>query len=262
MGLALHDLPAELCERVIAACREREPDAVGVLVHGSYALGTARPDSDLDLDIIIATSPSVHYRTWFEHRGTGMPLHVSARSDLTLETWRQSAREPARWAMGLPAELIHAWLWSADDRVRAEIGAHPVVRKPGAEPEVEDMVEAFGKVRRAAEVNDELGVRFAAQEVARCAAPCVAALNEPAPVRDPRGALDLLGALPIAPEGWPDDLVRCLGLMPAPTRAVIEAAERVVGGTLRLLRTRAPHADPQPEIARYLIDGTFERLIA
>lgn len=262
MGLRLHALPAELRERVISACREREPDAIGVLAHGSYALGTARPDSDLDLDIIIAGSPTVHYRTWFERRENAMPLHISARSDLTLEVWRQSAREPASWAMGLPVELTYAWLWSADDRVKAEIGARPVVRKPGTKPEVEDMVEALLKLRRAAEVSDDIGVRLAAQDAARFAAPCVAVMNKPAPVRDPRGALDSLGALPIAPEGWQDDLVRCLGLVPVPTRQVIEAAERMVRGTLRLLRKRAPHADPQPEIARYLMDGTFERLIA
>lgn len=261
-SLSLRDLPTDLRERVIASCREREPSAVGVLVHGSYATATARPDSDLDLGIFISGSPTAHYRTWFEERAAPKPLHISARSDLSLETWQREASEPKSWAMGLPVELRYAWLWSADERLRAAIGECPVLRKPGVKPEVEDMVEALLKARRAHATGDEIGVRFAAQAAARSAAPCVAALNQPAPVRDPRTALDTLTTLPIAPERWAVDLLACLGLAPQAAPGVIVAAERLVGGVLRLLRERDPAVDPQPDIARYVADGTFERLLA
>ena len=37
------------------------------------------------------------------------------------------------------------------------------------------------------------------------------------------------------------------------------AAERLARGLLALIRERAPGVDPQPEVGRYLADGTLER---
>jgi hypothetical protein len=261
MGMSLRDLPDGLRERVIASCRVREPTAIGVLVHGSYATGSAREDSDLDLDIFITAHPSAHYRTWFEDREGRSPLHVSARSDLTLEVWEQEAEDPEGWALGIPVELEHAWLWCADDQLRLAVGDRPVLRKPGSEPEVEDMVEALLKLRRAADSGDELGVRLAAQAAARSAAPCVAALNTPEAAYDPRSALDVLLGLALVPQCWADDVVAGLGLASQPVERIRASTERLVLGVLRLLRETDPFADPQPEIARYISDGTFERLL-
>jgi predicted nucleotidyltransferase len=53
MGLSLGDLAAGLIDRVVASSREREPGTTGILVHGSYAMGRARPESDLDLAIFV-----------------------------------------------------------------------------------------------------------------------------------------------------------------------------------------------------------------
>jgi predicted nucleotidyltransferase len=39
--------------RVIERLREAEPDAIGILAHGSYATGRARPESDLDLAVLL-----------------------------------------------------------------------------------------------------------------------------------------------------------------------------------------------------------------
>jgi hypothetical protein len=259
--MSWRDLPDDLRDRVIASCRDREPSAAGILIHGSYVTGTARQDSDLDLGIFIAGPASAHYRTWFEDRQGAAPLHVSARSDLTLTVWRQEAAEPAEWAMGIPVELEQAWLWCGDEKLRAAIGDRPVLRKPGARPEVEDMVNALLKLRHANHVDDQLGARLAAQDAARFAAPCVAALNSPESARDPRSALDVLLNLAVVPGCWAADVVTCLGLARQSAEQVSAAAERLVPGVLRLLRETNPHADPQPDIARYVIDGTFERLI-
>jgi phosphoribosyl-AMP cyclohydrolase len=261
MGLSLGDLSAGLTDRVVASSREREPGATGILVHGSYATGRARPDSDLDLAIFVSGPPTVHYRTWFEERKGQLPLHVSARSDLTVEIWKQEAMTPADWALGIPVELAHVWLWPGDGYLRNTLGDNPVVRKPGAAPEVEDMVDALLKARLAVVTGDSIGLRLAAQDAVRFAAPCVVALNTPERARDPRSALTTILGLPVAPLGWRDDVVTCLGLSSRGDHDVAAAGERLVRGVLRLLRETDPYVDPQPDIARYLIDGTFEKIL-
>jgi hypothetical protein len=50
-----------------------------------------------------------------------------------------------------------------------------------------------------------------------------------------------------------------LGLAYATDDEVEAAALRLGRELLVLLRERAPDVDPQPEIARYLADGTLER---
>ena len=84
-------------------------------------------------------------------------------------------------------------------------------------------------------------------------------LNAPLTVRNRveavRAALDLA----VAPDGWADDLAALLAVAPADDARVRAAAERLARGVLALLRERAPDVDPQPEIGRYLADGTLER---
>jgi phosphoribosyl-AMP cyclohydrolase len=261
MGLSLGDLAAGLTDRVVASSRERQPGTTGILVHGSYATGRARPESDLDLAIFVSGPPTVHYRTWFEMREGQLPLHVSARADLTVEIWKREAMTPAGWALGIPVELAHVWLWPGDGHLLNTLGDNPVVRKPGAAPEVEDMVDALLKARSAAVTGDPIGLRLAAQDAVRFAAPCVAALNTPERARDPRSALTTILGLPVAPVGWSDDVVTCLGLSSRSDQDVAAAGERLVRGVLRLLRETDPYVDPQPDIARYLIDGTFEKIL-
>ena len=64
--LTLADLPEGLLDRVVAALRQAEPAAVGVLVTGSYAGGRATSQSDLDVTVLTAVPALGHYRTWFE----------------------------------------------------------------------------------------------------------------------------------------------------------------------------------------------------
>lgn len=261
MSLSISDLGTELIEQVIGSCRSKEPGVEGILVHGSYATGLAEAESDLDLDLFIAGGPTVYYRTWFEPRDGKPPLHVSARSDLSIEVWQREGREPEPWALGLPVELPHVWLWCGNKRLAAALGERPVLSKPGSPPEIEDMVDALVKLRRAVRAGDELGVRLEAQAAARNAAPTVVALNKPAPVRDPRSALAAIIALPVAPPGWRSDFVVAAGLASTSIDDVTAATNRLVAGTLQLARRVDPGIDRQPEIERYLIDGTLERML-
>jgi hypothetical protein len=56
-------------------------------------------------------------------------------------------------------------------------------------------------------------------------------------------------------------VVACLGLTPAVQGEVFAAAEPLVLRTLRFLRETDPTVDRRPDIARYISDGTFERLL-
>lgn len=261
VGASVSDLEPDLTRRVIGSCRAREPSAAGILVHGSFATGRASRESDLDLALFIEGEPSEHYRTWFEARDGLPPLHVSARCDLNIEVWAEERSEPEDWALGLPVALPHVWLWLSDRRLAEVLGDHPVLSKPGTPPEIEDMVDAAVKMRRHAFGGDELGARLEAQAAARFAAPTVCALNDPEPVTDPRSALAAVLALPVAPAGWKADFPVAMGLTAAAFDEIVEATIRLVTGTLRLARERNPGVDRQPEIERYLVDGTFERLL-
>jgi predicted nucleotidyltransferase len=261
VGWSVSDLEPGLIEVVISSCRAREPRVAGILVHGSYATGLARPESDLDLGLFIEGKASEHYRTWFEDREEREPLHVSARCDLNLQVWEAEREEPEGWALGLPVELDHVWLWCGDPKLTDALGDSPVLRKVGTLPEIEDMVDSTLKMRRHLRDGDELGVRLAAQTAARYAAPTVCALNEPEPVADPRSALAAVLALEITPPEWRADFPIAVGLTGAPVRDVVAATNRLVSGTLRLARERKPSVDRQPEIERYLCDGTLERLL-
>jgi hypothetical protein len=73
--------------------------------------------------------------------------------------------------------------------------------------------------------------------------------------------VDELLTLPIAPDRWSYDMTGCLGLAARTNPGIRESAERLVLGVLQMLRAINPYADPQPDIAKYIIDGTFERII-
>jgi hypothetical protein len=95
--LQLDDLPSGLVEHLVATLRGYEPTAVAVIVTGSYAVGRATLQSDLDLTVLTALPPRGHYRTWFEPRDP-QPLHISAGA-ASLESWVTEGSEPADWSL-------------------------------------------------------------------------------------------------------------------------------------------------------------------
>ena len=246
-----------LAQSIVGRLRGAEPAALAVLVTGSYAKRTASPESDLDLTVVTNHDPNARYWTWFEHRLRRRPLHVSVDA-VTLRQWYQQASEPATWSLGFAAVVDGIYLWATPDAVEA-LGDPPLRRHPSAAPELEDFVEAILKAKRAVRAQDELGLRWFAQGAAELVPGLLRPLNTVPAVADRRVALEAALALEVSPEHYRDDLVVCLGLVQASKSQVAAAVERLAGELLAFLRTHAPDVDPQPDLARYLSDGTLER---
>jgi hypothetical protein len=150
------------------------------------------------------------------------------------------------------------YVW-ATAAARAALGDPPSNAHPPAEPELEDFVEFLGKVRRSARLGDSIGVRTFAHEVAALAPGLLRTLNPGIVVRDRREAVEAARSLQVAPEHYREDFEIAFGLVMANDEAVERSALRLGRELLAFLRERNPNADPQPDIAGYLADGTLER---
>jgi hypothetical protein len=78
-------------------------------------------------------------------------------------------------------------------------------------------------------------------------------------VRDRREAVEAACSLNVAPEHYREDFEIAFGLVAADAEAVERSAIRLGRELLAFLREHNPEADPQPDLAGYLRDGTFER---
>lgn len=252
----IEGLDDALVERVVEQLLALEPEATAVLLTGSYANGTAVVGSDLDL-MAITPSPRVGYRTWFAERAGDAPLHVSAGAT-SAERWLAEATSPARWSLGFPATNAASYLCTDDD-TRTRLGEGPSLHHPAATPEVEDFLDFVLKAKRAASTGDELGLRWFSQGAAALAPTLLIPINEERVVADRRDALDAALALVVAPEHYASSLAVCLGLTAASGDDVRAGVARLGAELLAFLRERAPDVDDQPEISRYLADGTLER---
>ena len=246
-----------LLERIVERLRMLEPTAIAVLVSGSYAKGTADEDSDLDVQMVTENEPGSPYRMWFEERPGAKPLHVSP-SVKSLAAWLAKRDEPQHFALGFPVEHVVRYVWATSD-ARAILGDPPSNVHPPPPPELEDFVEFLTKVRRASARGDGVGVRFFARDAAVLAPRLLRPLNGETAVHDRREALEAALSVRVAPEHYHADLAVCLGLVPADDEEVRDAALRLGRELLAFLRERTPDVDDQPDIARYLADGTLER---
>ncbi len=252
----IEGLDGALVRRVVERLDTKEPEATAVLLTGSYAKGTAAEASDLDL-MAITPSPRVGYRTWFEEQIGEAPLRISAGAT-TADAWLAKATTPARWSLGFPAINAASYLCT-DEETRAHLGNDPSLRHPGAAPELEDFLDFVLKAKRAAHGGDELGLRWFAQGAAALAPTLLISLNDERIVVDRRDALDAALKLAVAPANYATDLAVCLGVTSASGGEVRAAVARLGSELLALLRERAPDVDDQPELSRYLADGTLER---
>ena len=250
-------LDPDLLRRAVARLRRYEPQTIAVLVTGSYAKGLETLTSDLDLLAITRRRPRMPYRMWFEQRTGERPLHVSAGAQAAAD-WKEGASAPAPWAFGCSAREAARFLF-ATPKALALLGEDPSRTHPPAAPELEDLVEALRKVERAALADDALGVRLYAQVGASLAPRCLFPINPPRVAEDRRDALEAALSLEVAPAHYAEDLATCLGLRAESPAQVAASALRLGEELLALLRERAPGIDVQPEIARYLADGTLER---
>lgn len=252
----------EFIERWVRRVRHEVPDGVAVFLVGSHARGDAGPHSDLDLDVLVAEGPRNEWPTWIHDQG---PRLVSVSVWIRdVATWLASQHEPQDWAFGLPAVETVRLCWVADDSWRARLERSQLAHPPG-EPELDHLVGDLGKVANAWHWGDELGLRLAAQDLARSCPSLLQPLN-PHPAVGSRQAA-LLAALDfaVAPAGYRDDLLVCLGVAGRPTSAeeVHAAACRLATGVVELLES---HADrftpllPQP-LAASLTDGSLRRYV-
>lgn len=256
LQLRISGLEQALVERVVDRLLALELETTAVLLTGSYAKGTAAVASDLDL-VAITPAPLVDYRTWFEEQNTDAPLHISVGAE-TADAWLAEAKSPARWSLGFPAINSATYLWT-DAAPTAPLGEDPSQLHPAAGPELEDFLDFVLKAKRSASSADELGLRWFAQGAASLAPTLLIPLNEERIVRDRRDALDAALSLTVSPDTYAADLRICLGLASASGADVKAAVARLGGDLLAFLREHAPDVDQQPEVARYLADGTLER---
>jgi predicted nucleotidyltransferase len=250
-------LEPELVERVVRRIRELEPSTIAVAAFGSYAKALADADSDLDLHVVTESEPAHAYRMWFEQRDGEKPLHVSLGVK-TIAAFLGKRNEPQGWALGFAAVHVARYLWATDE-ARARLGDDPGCTHPPGEPELEDFVEYVQKLRRGEAQGDVALMRMRARQAATLAPGLLRALNDVPHVHDTREALEAALALSAAPEHYRADMTVCLGLVRAGDAEVFDAALRLARELLAFLREHAPDADPQPDIARYLADGTLER---
>jgi hypothetical protein len=249
-------VPLPLVERVVEQLLGLEPEATAVLLTGSYAKGTAAVASDLDL-MAITPSPRTSYRMWFEEHHPDASLHISVGAK-TAAAWQAGANSPARWSLGFPAVNDAVYLWTHPEE-SASLGDDPSLRHPAATPELEDFLDFVLKAKRSANGADELGLRWFAQAAASLVPALLIPLNEQRIVRDRRDALDAALSLAVAPDTYAADVPICLGLASSSSVEVKAATARLSLDLLSFLREHAPDIDQQPQIGKYLADGTLER---
>ncbi|MCW6004176.1 hypothetical protein K1W54_06220 [Micromonospora sp. CPCC 205371] len=126
--------------------------------------------------------------------------------------------------------------WSADVEWRDRLD-RPFLSHAAGAPELDHLIGDAAKVANAYRVRDELGVRLAAQDLARSCPALLYPVNQIAPVHSRRAALRAAIEMAVVPAGYSQDLTACLGLTAGPTTAaqVYAAAGRLALGVLDIL---------------------------
>ena len=248
----------------VARLRREVPCAVAILCHGSYARGEPERHSDLDLDLLINGESEVGYRSAFEEFPDGRLLHVTIGSE-SIERWLRRfdpETESEAWAFFFPARQLARLLWATPEAA-ARLTGHVSYELKGS-PQLQDLLESAAKVRNALARGDDLGVRLGAQGMAlRCPA-VLGLLNLPLVVNTPRAALQAALELPVAPPGYREDLLTCLGMSGQATtlQDVHDAAVRLTTGILMLLRDHPSLGrQVEPGLPEALADGRLMRLL-
>ena len=236
--------------------REKIPGVVAIVLKGSHARGDAGPWSDVDFDVLTFNEDVEHeYLTWIVDNGGGRLVHVSVAVE-RLDDWVRGFREAASWSFGQPSREVTKLVWLGRPSLRAELD-RSFRDHPGGEPELEDFIEELGKARNASLRGDEVSLRLAVQEVAQLCPTLLVALNEPVFPGTRPEALKAALAFAVAPDGYRDDMLLCLGLSGRPSTPdeILAAGERLVFGTLAILEENADTISPRqppylPELLR------------
>lgn len=243
--------------------RTEVPNVAAILLKGSHARGEAGPYSDADIDVLVDREPFEDYRAWFENAADGTLHHVSAAIQ-DIGGWMAERREPVEWAYGLPAAETTRLLWARDNFLQQQLDL-PARKHPPEPPELEDFIEAWGKIRNAMHADDDRGIRLAAQSLARYCIQNLRPLNPPVRPSHRREALRMALAFPVAPECYREDLAMCLGLSGEATTMsdVYAAAKRLTFGTIALMREHPEvfRGEVPDDLFTALMNGTIDRYI-
>lgn len=237
--------------------RQEHADAVAVVLKGSHARGEARAWSDIDFDVLVSTPETEIYRTWIEPVGERL-VHISAGVE-SLQSWMADTNQPSEWSLGLPTTETTKLLWASSDELRTLLD-HPARTHPAAEPEVEDSMEALGKIRNALARRDDVGVYRNAAKLATLLPTLLVPLNPHTSVSNSRDAIDAVCSFPNVPAGFAADWLVCMGYVDARTpRSTAAAGERLFTGVLAMLPANANGIGE--DIARLLAAGTIQRYL-
>lgn len=243
--------------------RREIPGCAAVILKGSHARGAAGAFSDIDFDVLVEGDPSEEYLAFFTEDESGKIRHVSVAVQ-DVAGWLGESREPVSWSYGLAAAETTHLVWARDAALSRQLD-HPARMHPPEEPELEDYIEAWGKIRNAHRRGDDLVMRISAQKLARLCPTLLRPLNPEPKVANRIEAMYAVLAFPVAPEGYRDDLLRCFGLSTAATSMdeLLEAARRLTLGTVALLMEHAATIGPllPDDLAAALGDGRLARYI-
>jgi len=241
--------------------RREVPDAVAIFVGGSYLRGEAGPFSDIDFDVVVGDGPREGWPAWFDTSGDVLVRVSTWIRDA--DAWFAARDEPQEWAYGLPSADPERLCWVADEVWRQRLEAAPA-RFPPGEPEIDHFVGEVGKIGNAWYAGDELMLRLAGQDLARSVASLLLPLNPMAPVSSRGAALRTVLGYPVAPAGYREDMLACMGLRGPATAADVHAAAcRLAAGVLDLLEQHQQrYAEVLPADATdALRDGTMRRYL-
>jgi Nucleotidyltransferase domain len=252
----------EFIQRWVRRLRYEVPDVVAVFLGGSHVRGDAGPYSDVDFDVLVAEGPRDEWPLWFDLEGQRLVrVEVWIRD---VARWLASQRESQNWAFGLASAEPLRLCWVAGDSWRARL-ERPWLTHPDGEPELDHFVSDLGKVANARHRGDELALRLAAQDLARSCPALLRPVNPHPPVASRHAALLAALEAEVAPGGYRDDLLVCLGLSGRPTtpEEVHAAACRLATGVVELLASHASTFTQvlPPQLAASLTDGTLRRYV-
>lgn len=218
---------------LVMRLRTEYPSAVAILLKGSHARDEGTPWSDIDFDVLVTNDNTEIYRTWLEDFD-GRLVHVSAAVE-SVDAWIADSDQPSRWSLGLPSIETTRLLWATGDQLRTLLD-QPAKEHPAAEPEVEDAVEAFGKVMRAHTMGDDVAVYQNAHLLATLIPTLLIPINVVAPVSNPATALAGVLALKNVPDGFGHNWLTLMGYVNCRTPAqTVDIAQKMLLAVLEMI---------------------------
>lgn len=252
----------EIVDGSIERIRREEPGCIAVLVYGSRLDARAGDYSDLDLLALTRDEPLIPYRAWLFDLPDGRLFHVSTGAD-AFDEWRKRTETPVEWSFYLPVVERARLLWG--DEQYSDSLRDPDVHRPPGTVELEDFIEAAGKVKNAYVRSDSVCLRYTAQLLARYSASVLRPLNVVREVEHPMEALATVLDFEVAPHGYKYDMFTCLGLSESyrTNRQVYQAALRIAIGTVSLLESAVSRVRGklEPDLEEYLADGSLMRYL-